>query len=587
MAMTEQERTFRAVAFMGVALVLGGILGGRLYHLQLAEGDTFLKRAEGNRLRVIPQTAPRGVIKDRHGRVLASNRLSYSLALYPSKMTREQIDQVLARLKALVNIDIADAKKKLERLGYHSPHPIKIRNDLDSRTIALVAENQGDLPGVSIEPDTIRYYPHGRLAAHMLGYTGEITDDELTRLKDHPYRQGDVIGKTGIERVHDTKLRGTDGSRQVEVDARGRPGQTLRIIPAIPGEDMQLYLDLDLQRVAEAALDEKKLTGAIVALNPQNGEILALASRPAFDPNIFSRKVKAHEWKELQEANYPFVNRALSAYPPGSIYKIPMAMAALASGKATPGRLFQSTGSLRVGNRIFHDWYAPGFGTVDLVKSLQWSIDTVYYQLGVEMGPDTMAKHARDVGFGEPTGYELGGESAGLIPDRAWKKRVLKDKWWPGDSANVSIGQGWVSVTPMQAVVMTSAYANGGKVVVPRVVDTGSPAPPPRKVLTWNPKHLEVVRKGLRLVVSEGTGTAVDVPGKSVSGKSGSAESGKKKTHAWFVCYAPEKDASIAVVAFAEAAGHGGDIAAPMARKVLDQYFGIKDGKIRRAPIAD
>lgn len=581
-----EDRTGRAIAYMVVAFVLFSVIAGRLAVLQLQQGQKFLKQAEGNRLRIIPYTAPRGVIKDRHGRVLANNRLSYSLALYPDKMTKAQVESVIERLGKLLSIDAAEVRKKVEKLGYHSPHPIKVKHDLDPRTIARIAEHQGELPGVTIEPDTIRLYPHGKTAAHVIGYTGEVTDTELGRLAEKGYRQGDVLGKTGLERIHDEALRGVNGSQQVEVDARGRPVQMLRMVPAIPGKDLKLNIDLDLQAVAEAALDEKKYTGAVVAMNPQTGEVLALASRPVFDPNIFSRKVKAEEWKQLQNANYPFVNRAFSVYPPGSIYKIPMALAALESGKVTPHRLFNSTGSMRVGNRIFHDWHSPGFGIVDIVKSLQWSIDTVYYQLGVEMGGDVMSKYAHQFGLGEPTGIDLAGEASGLIPDPAWKRRVYNDKWWPGDSANVSIGQGAVSVTPIQAAVMVSAIANGGKVVVPRVVNEGKPVPP-RKVNNWNPKNVALVRKALRLTVSSGTGGAADVPGKEVSGKTGSAESGKRLTHGWFACYAPESKPTIAVVVFCEAAGHGGSIAAPVARKVLDQYFGLKDGKIRRVVVTD
>jgi penicillin-binding protein 2 len=581
-----EDRTGRAIAFMVVAMTLFGIIGGRLAVLQLQQGQKFLKQAEGNRLRIIPYTAPRGYIKDRHGRVLASNRLSYSLALYPDKMTKAQVEDVIVRLGKLLAIDADEVRKKVAKLGYHSPHPIKVKNDIDSRTIARIAEHQSELTGVTIEPDTIRLYPKGKLAAHMLGYTGEVTDNELAFLSEKGYRQGDILGKTGLERLHDQELRGVNGSQQVEVDARGRPVQMLRMVPAIPGKDLKLNLDLDLQQVAEAALDEKHYTGAVVAINPQNGQVLALASRPVFDPNIFSRKVKPSEWKQLQKANFPFVNRAFSVYPPGSIYKIPMALAALESGKCTPNRLFNSTGSMRVGNRIFHDWSSQGFGVVDIVKSLQWSIDTVYYELGVEMGGDTMSRYAHEAGLGELTGIDLAGESSGLIPDPAWKRRVWHDKWWPGDSANVSIGQGAVSVTPIQAAVMMSTIANGGTVYEPRVVNDGKP-PVVRKANHWNPRNVALVHKALRLVVSSGTGVAADVPGKTVSGKTGSAEDGRGKTHGWFACFAPEKNPTIALVVFCESAGHGGSVAAPIARKVLDRYFGLQSGQIRRATVVD
>lgn len=571
---------------MGVALVMGSVLLGRLAQLQIYEGGRFLKLAEGNRLRIIPQLAPRGVIRDRHGRILASNRLSYSLALYPIKMKRAQVGEVIDRLQALLGVDGAEIRRRVERFGYQSSHPIKLIPDIDQRIIARIAEHQGDLPGVSIEPDTVRFYPKGRLGAHVLGYVGEVTEYELGRFPERGMRTGDIIGKSGIERTQDAWLRGQNGFQRVEVDSRGRLVQMMGVIPAIPGKDLKLFLDADLQLVAEQALDEAKLTGAVVAMNPQNGELLALASRPVFEPNVFSRRVKAKEWQALQRMNFPFVNRALSAYPPGSIFKIPMALAALESGRCSPGRTFNSTGSLRVGNRIFHDWKAEGFGSVNLTQSLQWSIDTVYYQLGVEMGGAVMARYAREAGLGDYTGVALGGESRGLIPDPEWKQREFKDKWWPGDSANMSIGQGAVSVTPLQAAVMVSSIATGGKVAVPRLVDDGS-APQFRLQSKWRPSSLKVVRQGIRAVVASGTGVAADVPGKGISGKTGSAESGKPKTHAWFVCYGPDTHPSIAVVAFAEAAGHGGEIAAPVARKVLDRYFGLKDGKIRRADLSD
>lgn len=580
-----EDRVMRSAAFMVVALILGGIVAARLANLQLAQGDKFLKQAEGNRLRIIPHLAPRGVIKDRHGRVLASNRLSYSLALYPIKMPKKNIDEVIDKLGALCQIDIADVHKKVDKAGYNSPRPIKLISDIDQKMIARVAEHLSDLPGVSIEPDTIRFYPRGRTAAHILGYTGEITDAELANVKDDEYHQGDILGKAGLERLHDRELRGENGSQQVEVDARGRPVQVIRQVAAKPGKSLKLFLDLDMQYVAEKALEDDKLTGAVVAMNPQTGEIYAMASRPCFDPNIFSRKVKAAEWAKLQKSNFPFVNRATSAYPPGSIFKIPMALAALESGHVTESRRFNSTGSLTVGNRTFHDWSSRGFGSVGIVEALQWSIDTVFYQLGVEMGGNTMSRYAHEVGLGEHTGFELG-DSAGLVPDPAWKRRVWHDKWWPGDSANMSIGQGAVSVTPLQAAVMVSTIANGGTVVVPRIVDDGKPMVA-RKVNHWNPKSLELVRRGMREVISSGTGTVADVPGKEICGKTGSAESGKKKTHSWFVCYGPAKHPTIAVVAFAEAAGHGGSVAGPIARKVLDQYFGLREGKIQPVQTID
>ncbi|HEY9722635.1 MAG TPA: penicillin-binding protein 2 [Oscillatoriaceae cyanobacterium] len=582
----EHERPARGLAYLLTAFAMGAIVVARLVNLQLYEGDKFAKQAEGNRLRVIPQAAPRGLIFDRKGRVLASNRLSYSLTLFPSKMTQKNVEDVLTRLKQLVGLDLTEAHRRVAKYGLQTATPILLKSDIDAKTIARVAEHQGDLPGVSIQPDTIRYYPHGDLMAHVLGYTGEITDGELTKLGSEGYHLGDIVGKAGLERLFDKDLRGVPGAREVEVDARGRPGQLLREIPAKPGENLKLTLDLDLQRVAEKAMDVDHRTGAVVAMNPQNGDILVMASRPDFDPNIFTRKVKPEEWHKLQQEQYPFVNRALSAYPPGSIFKISVALAALSTGVCTPTRLFNSTGELQVGNRVFHDWYSAGFGVVNVMQGLQWSIDTVFYELGVELGGERMATYAHELGLGSKTGIILAGESPGFIPDPAWKRRVWHDKWWPGDSANMGIGQGAVNVTPLQAAVMVSAIANGGDVMVPRLIDDGK-TEPPRIVNHWNPEALATVRKGLRLVVQSGTGTVADVPGKEISGKTGSAESGKPKTHGWFVCYGPGPHPTIAIACICEAAGHGGSTAGKVARTILDEYFGIKAGKIQPAKVAD
>lgn len=572
-AALESERAWRTAWFMAIAFAAIAVLAARLGQLQLREGDRFRRQAEGNRLRIIPHPAPRGVITDRHGEVLAANRLAHALVLYPAKMPKAKVDEVLVHLSQLLGSDLKALRARAAKAPSAGAHPIRLLGDLDHRQIAVVAEHLAELPGVAIEPDAVRFYPQGRLAAHVLGYTGEATDAELEAAKGL-LRPGDVLGKAGVERSLDRALRGSPGSENVEVDARGRPMQVLGRTAAVPGKPLQLTLDAKLQRAAEAALDEAKVRGALVAIDPRDGSVLALASRPTYDPNLFSRRVKAAEWKALQALAFPFVNRALSAFPPGSIYKVAMAMAAQDSGHCPPGRTFYSAGSLRVGNRVFHDWNPRGFGTVDLAKSLQWSIDTVYYQLGVEMGGEVMAKNAKRFGLGSATGILIGPESPGLIPDAAWKRRVYKDRWWPGDSANVSIGQGAVSVTPLQAAVMVATVANGGTVWTPRLVASDKPVARLRH--PWKPQHLSVVRQGLRAVVTAGTGGAAAIEGVAVAGKSGSAESGKPKTHAWFVAYAPYEKPTIALCAFAEAAGHGGDTAAPMVRRVLEAAFHAK-----------
>ncbi|MBM3268464.1 MAG: penicillin-binding protein 2 [Candidatus Sericytochromatia bacterium] len=574
---------FRTLAFSGVIAFLILLLMGRLFTLQVVGVSEFRERAEGNRLRVILEPAPRGVISDRHGQTLAASRLSYSVTLYPIKLTRKQTDEVIDRLGKLLGVSTAEVRAKREKA---SSLPVRVLSDIDERTIALIAENQHKLPGVSIDPVTVRHYPRGRFAAHLLGYTGEVTDTELEVLAAQGYRPGDVMGRTGLERVFDIHLRGVPGRQQVEVDNRGRPMRTLAEIPPIPGKDLRIALDAELQEVAERELEGK--IGAIVCLEPSTGEILALASSPDFDPNMFAGRIKPQDWRAINSPVKPLLNRAISsAYPPGSIFKIVTSVAAMEAGVVREDSKFMSTGVYYVGNRMFRDWKEGGFGRVDFHKALVMSIDTVYYELGLRLGPDRMAAAARAFGLGSPTGILLGHEAAGLIPDSAWKRERFKEKWYPGESANMSIGQGWVNITPIQAAVMIATVANGGRVVRPKLAlpPGEDEAADPGIVNRWKPETWKMVRGSLADVVSHGTGTAAKVPGYTSGGKTGSAEAVKgQKTHGWFVCYSPADKPRIAISVLLEKAGHGGSVAAPIAGKLLRQFYGIPEATASPTP---
>ena len=566
----------RAVIYWTVAATIFMALLGRLFILQVVGASEFRERAEGNRLRVILEPAPRGVIRDRHGQVLAESRLSYSVTLYPIKLSKKQTDEVVERLGRLLGISPQEIAAKRLKAG---SLPVRLLSDIDDRTIAIIAENQNKLPGVSIDPVTVRRYPRGRFAAHLLGYTGEITDDEVETLAEQGYRPGDIMGKTGLERIFDLDLRGMPGRQQVEVDNRGRPMRTLAELPPVPGKYLTLTLDADLQAVAERALEG--YTGAVVCLDPQTGEVLALVSKPDFDPNLFAGRIKPQDWKAINSPSRPLLNRAIgSAYPPGSIFKIVTSVAALEAGVVREDTKFMSTGVFYVGNRRFRDWKEGGFGRVDFHKALVMSIDTVYYELGLKLGPDRMAAAARSMGLGSPTGILLGHESGGLIPDSKWKRKRFGEKWYPGESANMSIGQGWVLVTPLQAAVMTATVGNGGRVVRPKLTRPASPqeAADPGIINQWKPETWKMVRGALKDVVDHGTGTAAKIPGTTASGKTGSAEARKgQKTHGWFVCYSPAEKPRIAIAVLAEFAGHGGSIAAPIAGKLLRQFYGIPE----------
>lgn len=575
----------RTVAFWGVMAALLLALLGRLFVLQVVGASEFRERAEGNRLRVILEPAPRGVIRDRHGQVLATSRLSYSVTLYPIKLSKKQTDEVIARLGTLLDISPQEIAAKRQKSG---SLPVRILSDIDDRTIAIIAENQHKLPGVSIDPVTVRHYPRGRFASHLLGYTGEITDAEVESLAEQGYRPGDIMGKTGLERVFDQELRGMPGRQQVEVDNRGRPMRTLAEVPPVPGKDLTITLDADLQAVAERELEGK--LGGIVALDPQTGEVLALVSKPDFDPNLFAGRIKPQDWKAINSPQRPLLNRAISsAYPPGSIFKIVTSVAAMEAGIVREETKFMSTGQMYVGNRLFRDWKPGGFGRVDFHKALVMSIDTVYYELGLRLGPDRMAAAARSFGLGSPTGILLGHEAAGLIPDSEWKRKRFKEKWYPGESANMSIGQGWVLMTPIQAAVMTAVVANGGRVVRPKLTRPAAEAEAadPGIINRWNPDTWKMVRSSLHDVVDHGTGTAAKIPGHTASGKTGSAEAVKGgKTHGWFVCYSPSDNPRIAMAILVEKAGHGGSVAAPIAGKLLRQFYGIPEATASPTPQA-
>jgi penicillin-binding protein 2 len=560
-----------------VSLFLLGGIGSRLAYLQLIQGDRNRQLAENNRIRLIPKQPVRGNIFDRKGKILASSRLSHAVYLWPIARKRAEWPSTLNRLSNILNIPADEIQKRLEQAGYNSPSLIRIARGISPAQITALAEYSNELEGVEVDIEAVRDYPNGDMAAHVLGYTGEMNDKEIAERKAEGYRIGDIIGQMGVESAFEGKLRGEWGGQQVEVDGAG---QVLRILgqkQAKAGKDVHLTLDLRVQKAAEAALGNRK--GAIVAIDPNNGAILAMVSRPTFDPNIFSTRITPDTWKQLQSKDHPFVNRSLRGFPPASTFKIVTTTAGIESGKYSPKTILQTYAAINIGGTTFGDWNHAGFGPLGFVGAMAWSSDTFFYQIGRGVGGPTLIEWTRKYGFGQKTGIELESEEApGLVADDAWKRKRFNWEWTVGDSVNMSIGQGFLQTTPLQVAVMFAVPANGGYRVKPHLLKDDEESKSWRVSLNMKPETVKVLQKGLREVITGGTGKALNVPHlPPISGKSGTAEAPPGKSHAWFGAYGPTDKPEIVIVAFAEhSGGGGGKVAAPMVREVMEAYFNRK-----------
>ncbi len=570
------------VLMVGISLVLFGGIGSRLAYLQLVKGQEYRQMADNNRIRLIPKPPDRGRIFDRQGRLLAGSRLSYSVFLWPIAQRPQQWRQTLTTLARLLDIPEKEMQNRLEQAGYYSPYLLRLARGIGPAQITALLEHSDHLPGVILNAEPIRYYPYGELFAHVLGYTGEISEQELKARQGENYRLGDVIGQMGVEAALESRLRGEWGGQQVEVDARG---QVLRILgkkPSVAGQDVTLTLDLELQKAAAQALGNRR--GAVVALDPRDGAVRAMVSYPGFDPNIFSGRVTPQQWQELQRRNFPFVNRALQVYPPASTFKIVTTTAALESGRFGPHTVLPTFPFLTVGGIQFWDWNRAGFGPLDFVGAMAWSSDTFFYQIALGVKEQAIAEWSRRYGFGEKTGIELAAEEAkGLVPDAAWKWQTLKEPWYVGDTINMSIGQGFMQASPLQLAVMFAAVANGGYRVRPHLYR--SPGDTPRRTpIGLKPTTLAILRQGLRRVVTAGTGTALNVRHlPPIAGKSGTAEDPPRPSHTWFGAYAPADNPELVVVAFGEnSGGGGGSVAGPITLRVLEAYFAQQNKQGRR-----
>jgi penicillin-binding protein 2 len=570
----------------------------RLWHLQILQGDRLLQLSLNNRLRIRPVEAPRGFVFDRNGQLMVENRASFDLYVTPEDMPNAE--EPARRLGAILQIAPSEVHQRLAH-GQTSPsQPVLLRKGIDERAVVAIEEQKADLPGVSLRVRPVRAYPAGGSAAALLGYVSEVSEAQLQSKEFDDFRPGETMGQAGIERRYDAFIRGIDGGEKIEVDARGKVTRLVRRVEPRSGFNLYLTLDRRIQRVAEEAFHGKN--GALIAVNPSNGEVLAMVSQPSYDPNQFSKHMTPEEWRALaSDPRYPMQNRGLQGqYAPGSIFKLVTALAALERGAITPDTKFTCAGAFSLGSHTFHDWKTGGHGTVNLLEGIAHSCNIYFYQTALKAGVEEIVRVARELGLGAPSGMGLATEGRGIIPSAQARRRV-PGGWYPGNTVMAGIGQGMVTVTPIQLAVMTSAIANGGTIYRPWVVRRvenldGEPieeyGPEVVRRVDIDPDHLAIVRQGMHAVVREGTGTRANVPGLAVAGKTGTAQvvrkggtaKGSVRDHAWFVAFAPVDDPQIAVVVLVEHGGFGGAVAAPIARSVLEAWLNPSAGLRPKRP---
>jgi len=554
---------------LAVVLVFCGAMVARLAWLQLLHGAENRARADENRIRLMPRNPIRGRLLDRHGQVLATSRLTYNLYIQPREVSDAQWPALRARLVAVMGVPASQLEARRRSGANAEGFRIALASGLKPEQVLRFREQASGLPGAEVDVDILRSYPHGRVAAHVLGYTSGITEEEYAQLAAKGYRILDRVGRSGVEKQYEGHLRGEWGGQQVEVNAAGQVQRILGEKPARAGKDLRLTLDLALQQAAERALDGVR-KGAIVALDPQTGAIRALASRPTFDPNVFSPAPTTGQWSALNSPDAPLLNRAFQGFPPASTFKIVTTVAGLESGRYTAGSKVKTMNSFCYAGLCYGDHGAHG--AIGFPLALAVSSNTFYYQVGLKVGPDELFKAARRMGYGQVTGIELvEEETPGLLGDQAWKQEVLGEAWTPVDTITSAIGQGALQVTPIQMARLYAAVANGGWLVTPHLVER----PTERTWIGLKPATLQVLRDGLRQVVTNGTATILNDPSlPPVAGKTGTGEDPPRPDHAWFGGYAPAGKPTLVIIAFGEnSGGYGGTVAAPMVKALMTTWF--------------
>ena len=599
-ARIDARRVARLVIAFQVAVVLAftAILTA-FWYFQVSQHEQFLVRSENNHQRQVELRAPRGVVFDRDGRVLVENRHALNISLVRDQV--EQLDNSVAMLARVTGIEEQVVRETLERQRNVSPsRPIAVVQDASLAQVAAVAARRLELLGVVVEQTPSRYYPAGQLGAHSFGYVGEITEGQLQQERFAGLRSGDIVGHAGIEHAYNQLLTGIDGQREVVVDSLGREFDTIGETHPVEGHQLRLTIDYDVQKAAEDAFRTLGFNGAAVVLDPWNGDVIALVSLPAYDPNAFAAGIDGGTWAALNSDTLkPLQNRALQGrYSPGSTFKIAMVVAALEEGVVEPDFKVACSGGGTFYGRFFRCHSTHGL--VAMEEALEKSCNTYFYTLGQKLDVDQIHKWSTALGLGELSGIDLPYEVQGLIPSRAWKKAATGERWYPGETISVAIGQGQVSVTPLSLAVMMATVANGGRRVTPRLLDAwndGSgwqsvPRPSTASIVMMSPRTIETLRNGLWNVVNRaGTGRRGRIRGRDVIGKTGTAQvislGGRAEAagtdrdlrdHGWFVFAAPRDIPRIAGAVFAEHSEHG-YLAAPIARHLMETFFAKAEGK--------
>ena len=578
----------RRLRVLGILMVLViAVLIGRAGYLQIYEGEYYAGLADGNRIRIIPAVAPRGTFYDRNGQLLVTNRPGFTVSLLP--LTSPIKEEVIERLSALVHVPVEDIKAKIA--GHSGFDPIRIKADVTPDIVSIIEEQKELYPGVMIENTPIRDYVLKQEGAHTFGYVSEINDEELKEKKADGYKSGDIIGKFGLEKIYDKYVRGEDGGDQVEVDVSGKPVKRLGRKMPVPGDDLVLTIDKDLQTAAEKAVDDRLAAihasaAAAVVMNPQTGEVLAMVSRPAFDPNLFAHGISSKDWAKLNNNPFhPMDNKTISGeYPPGSTFKIVTGTAALTEGKVAPEEKIFDSG---------HHWIIPkgnaegeALGWINFQEALAHSDNVYFYEMGNRLGIDLLEKYARMFGLGQRTGIDLPYEAKGLVANREYKKNNFEDgDWYLSETFDAAIGQGFNLVTPLQAAMVMGEIAADGKRYKPHLVSRIQTQdgdvikefqPELLSELQVPANVIKLVQEGLHDVTKFGTaastfrGFPVDI-----AGKTGTAENSQGRDHGWFVAYGPFDNPNIVVAVIVEQGGFGSQSAVPIGREILEAAFHV------------
>lgn len=601
------QLALRVAIMGGIALTMFGVIFFRLWYLQVLSGDRYRAEANDNRVRDIAVPAPRGDILDRSGKTLVDNRVSIAVQVDPRKLppAGPRRQALYAKLGGIIGEPPSQIDRDVRRQSRLVPYaPATVKSDASRDVFTYLFERQSEFPGVTVARVYLRQYPHGSVGAHLFGTVGQVSPGELKELRFRGVRQGTIVGQDGIEYSYDRYLRGRDGATRVQIDALGRPKGELPLRQPTQGKDLKLSIDLALQKAGQDAIAGLgNGRGAFVALDPRNGEVLAMGSAPTFDPNEFAKPLTEARYRQLtsQSTGAALLNRAIRGeYPTGSTFKLITSTASLQSGASTPETVIDDPGSIQIGNITFNNSGGTPHGAIALREALKVSSDVYFYSLGARLNArgQALQKWARKLGIGQPTGIDLPGEFNGLLPTPAWRDRLYRKKltdrpWSVGDNVNLAVGQGDLEATPLQMAVAYSTVANGGRVVTPHIgleVDDAAGRvqqviePGAARKVKLDPGNRQAILDGLRAAASQPGGTSADVFAgfpRTVMGKTGTAERPGQADQSWYIAYAPDPQRPIVVAVTVEQGGFGAASAAPATRLILSQWFGVAKRFVR------